>query len=130
MSHYDFHGFVSDSPIPGRDAGMPAPSVDEWPAGMRPCWTGSAWVYAQYPVVDTPPVPLIITARQIRLALNQVGLRDAVEAAVAVGDRDLRDWWEFSTEVHRDNPMVIGMISALGVTPEQADTLWRLGATL
>jgi len=71
-----------------------------------------------------------ISARQIRLALNQTGLRDAVEAAVAAGDRDLSDWWEYSTEVHRDNPMVEGMIQALGIPAEQADALWALGKGL
>lgn len=78
--------------------------------------------------LSTPPPP--ISARQIRLALNQTGLRDTVEAAVAAGSRDLKDWWEYSTEVHRDNPLVIGMIAALGLPPEQADALWVLGAGL
>lgn len=71
-----------------------------------------------------------ISARQIRLALNQAGLRDAVEAAVAAGDRDLRDWWEYSIDVHRDHPMVEGMIQALGITAAQADALWDLGRGL
>lgn len=74
------------------------------------------------------PPPAILTARQIRLALNQMGLRDAVEAAVAAGGRDLRDWWEYSVELHREHPMIGAMAQAIGATPEQVDALWRLGA--
>jgi hypothetical protein len=86
---------------------------------------------ASDPVAPPPPnTPAAISARQIRLALNSAGLRDVVEAAVAAGTRDLRDWWEFSTEVQRDHPMVMQMITALGVSPAQADDLWRMGATL
>ena len=71
-----------------------------------------------------------VTARQIRLALSQTGLRDAVEAAIAASPRDLRDWWEFSIVVERGHPLVAAMIQAIGVTPEQADAVWRLGAGL
>jgi len=71
-----------------------------------------------------------ITARQIRLALTRAGLRDAVEAAVAASGRDMRDWWEYSTDLHRDNPMVAQMAGALGVTAEQVDAIWELGAGL
>lgn len=76
------------------------------------------------------PPPATLTARQIRLALNQMGLRDAVEAAVAAGPRDLRDWWEYSIELHRDHPMIATMADAIGVTAEQVDALWRLGVGL
>ncbi len=77
-----------------------------------------------------PPVPADLTARQIRLALNAAGLRDAVEAAVAAGGRDLRDWWEYSAELHRDHPMIAAMAQAIGATPGQVDALWLLGAGL
>lgn len=81
------------------------------------------------------PVPAGVSPRQIRQAMNrtQLGeatLRDAVEAAVAAGDRDLRDWWEFSTVVERSNPQVVAMATALGVDDAALDDLWRLAATL
>jgi len=71
-----------------------------------------------------------ISPRQIRQALTRVGLREAVEAAVAAGDQDLKDWWEFSTSYERLNPQVVSMGLALGQTDEQLDALWALGTTL
>lgn len=80
-------------------------------------------------------VALEVSPRQIRQAMNRTPhgdgtLRDAVEAAVAAGDRDLKDWWEFSTVVERSNPQVVAMATALGMDDAALDDLWRLAATL
>ena len=80
-------------------------------------------------------VALEVSPRQIRQAMNrtphgEATLRDAVEAAVAAGDRDLKDWWEFSTVVERSNPQVVAMATALGMDDAALDDLWRLAATL
>ena len=86
------------------------------------------------PVLTVPPsVPSpipSISPRQIRQALTRAGLRTAVESAVAAGDQDLKDWYEFSTAFERDNPQVDAMGAALGVSAEALDDLWALGATL
>lgn len=76
-----------------------------------------------------------VSPRQIRQAMNRTTygsgtLRDAVEAAVVAGDRDLQDWWEFSTAVERTNPQVTAMAQALGVDDAALDELWALAATL
>lgn len=71
-----------------------------------------------------------ITPRQIRMALTQMGLRSQVEAAVAAGDQDLKDWYEFSTQFERNHPQVLAMATALNVTSQQLDSLWQLGSTL
>lgn len=79
------------------------------------------------------PVPLPVTQispRQIRMALTQLGLRNEVETAVAAGDQDMKDWYEFSTYFDRNHPQVISMAAALGVDDQELDTLWKLGATL
>ena len=80
-------------------------------------------------------VALEVSPRQIRQAMNRVPyaqgtLRDAVEAAVAAGDSDLKDWWEFSTTFERNNQQVVDMASALGINDAALDDLWRLAATL
>lgn len=75
-------------------------------------------------------IPAAISPRQIRQALTAVGLRSSVEAAVASGDQDTKDWWEFATIFERNHPMVVGMATALGVTPLQMDDLWILGFSL
>lgn len=83
-----------------------------------------------------PRVPLEIDPRQLRQALTRLGsldgvsYRDAVEAAVAAGDRDLKDWWEFSPTYRRDHHQVVAMAGILGATEAQVDAIWVLGATL
>jgi len=83
------------------------------------------------PYVAPPiPVPTSVSPRQIRQALTRVNLRDAVEAAVAQGDQDLKDWWEFSTVFERSNTQVQAMGTALGITDLQLDDLWILASSL
>ena len=82
-----------------------------------------------------PADPVVIpitscTPRQIRQVLTAVGLRTAVETAVAAGSQDLKDWWEFSTVIERTHPEVIAMGAALGQAPEQLDALFTAGAAL
>jgi hypothetical protein len=77
-----------------------------------------------------PPTPTKITPRQIRMALTQSNLRTQVETAVAAGDQDLKDWYEFSTYFDRNHPQVLAMATALNVTDAQLDALWALAATL
>lgn len=77
-----------------------------------------------------PAAPRILTPRQIRLALSQMGYREQVEAAVAAGPLALQDAWSHALEFVRDDPGVLQMLAAVGATPEQADQLWALGATL
>jgi hypothetical protein len=71
-----------------------------------------------------------VSPRQIRQALTRAGLRTQVETAVAAGDQDLKDWWEFATSVERQNEHVVAMGAALGQTTEQMDQLFQLAATL
>jgi len=80
------------------------------------------------PVFVPPVAP--ISPRQIRQALTRAGLRTAVEAAVAAGDQDLKDWYEFSTAFERLNPQVVAMGEALSVSPASLDDLWTLGESL
>jgi len=82
-------------------------------------------------LIELPPAPLpVVSPRQIRQALTRINLRAQVEAAVTAGSQDLKDWWEYSTEFRRDNPLVEGMAQGLGVTSGQVDDLWRLAGTL
>lgn len=76
------------------------------------------------------PVPDAVSPRQIRLALNQLGLRAMVEQAVASGSQDLRDWWEYALDIERNNALVVSLAQQLGITEPQLDDLFRLAATL
>ena len=83
------------------------------------------------PADPIPPAPIAgITPRQIRMALTRAGLRVTVEAGVAAGDQDIKDWYEFSTTFERNNEQVNAMAVALSVSSEDLDALWALGATL
>jgi len=88
-------------------------------------------VNGQPVAVDRIITPIMqISPRQIRMALTQLGLRNDVEAAVAAGDQDTKDWYEFSTYFDRHHPQVLAMAQALGVDDQELDALWELGGTL
>ena len=84
----------------------------------------------QRPVVEAPPPVPTLSAWQIRKALNQMGLRDAVEAAVAAGPQDAKDAWAYANEFERGHPLIESFAQALGKTDEDIDALFALGATL
>ena len=77
-----------------------------------------------------PAAPPVLTPRQIRMTLSRAGLRDEVETAVAAGNQDIKDWWEFSTAFERNHPEVLDMQAALSVPDSTLDALWALGASL
>lgn len=82
------------------------------------------------PVGQQSSVPASVSPRQIRQALTRAALRTAVESAVAAGDQDIKDWWEFATAFERSNQHVIDMGVALGVSEKQLDDLWILAGSL
>ncbi len=94
------------------------------------------WIHGAATIIytgdDMPPAPAVqeVSRRQIRQALTRAELRDMVEAAVAAGDQDLKDWWEAAGVFERNHPMVIAMGDALGQTDAQLDALFALAATL
>jgi hypothetical protein len=82
-------------------------------------------------VVESDPViPTAVSPRQIRQALTRAGLRTSVEAAVAAGGQDTKDWYEFATQFERSSPIVAALGAALSVTPLQLDDLWTLAGSL
>jgi len=93
-----------------------------------------AWIAAGNTPNPADPVrqpPVTCSPWQIRKALNQLGLRDAVEAAVAASpDRNLHDGWERATEFRSDDPFVIAMGATLGKTVAEVRAIIELGTTL
>lgn len=75
-------------------------------------------------------VPPSVSPRQIRQALTRVGLRTALENAIANADQDTKDWYEFATDFRRDNPVVSAMGTILGVPDSDLDNLWILAGSL
>lgn len=87
------------------------------------------------PPPEVPQVPASVSMRQARLALDQVGLLDDVEAAIAAipnaaQRRKAQIEWEYAQEVQRRHGLVPAMAQALGMTDAQLDDLFLLAATL
>lgn len=125
--------------IPGGAVDADPPTL---PEGKRARWNGTGFTIEDIPVPPAPepdPVvpegpPTVVTMRQARLALLQVGLLTQVNTAVAAmpgaqGDA-ARIEWEFSSTVERNRPLVQALGAALGLTDAQLDDLFRLAATL
>ena len=77
--------------------------------------------------VTTPkpaPVPTEVSPKQIRLALNSVGLRQMVEDAVAASDQATKDSWNWATYFLRTDSMLTSFCAAIGWTEEQIDQLF------
>jgi len=77
-----------------------------------------------------PPVPRSVTPLQMRKAIRVAGLKEQAAAHLATLSEEAQEEWEFCIAVERNNPFIAGAITALGLTIEQADDLFRLAATL
>lgn len=83
------------------------------------------------PYIPPPPVvPSVITMRQARLALLQAGLLNSVNTAMEQADQAAQIEWEYATQVIRTDPLVVAMQAGLGLTDDDLDALFTLGATL
>jgi predicted lipid carrier protein YhbT len=85
---------------------------------------------ATLPQSVSSDVPSAVYSWQMRRALSQQGLRDVVEAAVAQSSQDVQDMWQFTTEHHRDNPMVAQIAQAIGKTEDDIDALFILAGSI
>jgi len=85
-------------------------------------------VYTPEPVVEVPVVPQSVTPLQMRKALRAAGLKSAVDAALAAQSEELREEWEFASEVRRDNATLTAFAASLGQTSADLDALFQLAA--
>jgi hypothetical protein len=79
------------------------------------------------PIVS-PLVPQSVTMRQARLALLGDGLLDDVNAAINTLPSPQKEAaqveWEYAQDVQRNQPLVLMLLPALGLTDEEADQLF------
>lgn len=117
--------------MPFRWSSAPLPTI---PEGQFAQLNGDAWRIVDTRHTPAPPVPRSVSARQARLALHNAGLLADVEAAiVAMVEPDrtaVTIEWEYATTVERDSAWVNTLSTALGLTAEQLDDLFRVGSTL
>ena len=67
------------------------------------------------------PIPSSISMRQARLQLLAMNLLDSVNSAIVSMPQSAQIEWEYATEVRRDNALVLGVQSALGMTDTDMD---------
>lgn len=77
-----------------------------------------------------PQPPLKASARQIRLAMNMLGLRDEIEEYVASQSRDVQDSWQWTTEFDMNHPFVVGCAEQLNKSEAELVGLFTLAQTL
>ena len=71
----------------------------------------------------------ILTPRQARLVLLDEGLLDAVEEIVKL-NRKYDIYWEYATEIRREDSILLQLAAALGITDEKLDEMFIKGAKL
>ncbi len=98
------------------------------PSGKRRIWTGKKWAFE-----DLPP-PEVVSMRQARLALLNAGMLDAVNTAIAempgTDGEAARIEWEFAQSVRRDNPLLIVIVTQMGMTDKALDALFIAASRL
>jgi hypothetical protein len=92
------------------------------------------WTTRPVPQLPDSLPPSIITMRQARQALYQAGLLDQANSFIAAipgsdGDK-ARIAWEYAGDVERANPLVAQIAASIGLTDQQLDDLFTLGASL
>lgn len=80
-------------------------------------------------------VPSVVSMRQARRALLQMGLLSFVETALAAIPDEVQKAgaaidWEYGTELDRYYPLTQALALALGLTESQLDELFTLASTL
>lgn len=76
------------------------------------------------------PVPRSVSPLQMRKALRLQNLRASVDAYLEDADEEVREDWEYATQIERSNALLIAAAQALGKTEADLDDLFRLAATL
>jgi hypothetical protein len=82
-------------------------------------------VNAQLAVVPSP-----ISSPAARSVIYSMGLHTQVEAAVAEGSATVQQLWYTAATIDRNDPNLIAIGTALGLTSDQIDDMFRAAAAL
>lgn len=85
-------------------------------------------------IAPTPIIPTVVTMRQARLALLQIGKLNDVAAAISNLPSPNKEMaqieWEYSSIVDREKPLVQLLAPILGLDQTALDNLFTLAASL
>lgn len=85
-------------------------------------WENGAWTI---PPIDVAAIR--VKPWPLRMALNQLGLRQQVEDAVAAStDQETKDAWQWASEFARSHPLVVGFGPLLNKSPAEVDQVFLL----
>jgi hypothetical protein len=93
-------------------------------------WSGAEWV------VPTEPVPLSVSARQIRLWLVRNGFQlaqveQAINSIENLTEREVvKIEWEYAPYIERSHIWLVPLAQSLGLTEEQIDQAFREAALI
>jgi hypothetical protein len=102
-------------------------AIDSTPA---PTAEQRAQVQAWHEAGAVNAIPVSVTPLQMRRALRATGLKATVDAALAAQSEEVREEWEFASEVRRDNATLNALGQSLGKSPADLDALFQIAATL
>lgn len=80
------------------------------------------WINGRKVIIEAPLAP--VSRFQARMALRQVGLFDAAEAACIAAGGDALHAWNEALEWRRDSPMVAYLAGSLGLSNAEIDSLF------
>jgi len=94
-------------------------------------WRAAGGVIAPY-VAPPTPVPASVSAFQARAALARAGLLAAAQAQVdaMAADDERRLAWNHAQAFERSSPTIAAFATALGLSEQQVDNLFREAATI
>ena len=75
-------------------------------------------------------VPAAVTPLQLRRALRAAGLHTQIAAALVELGEEAQEAWEYAVTIPRGDPMIAGAATAINLTSEQVDELFRAAAAL
>lgn len=75
-------------------------------------------------------VPQSVTPKQARLVLSQAGLLPQVNAMVRAADEATQITWDYALTINRDDPLIIQMGTALGLSDTDIDNLFVQAAQI
>ena len=89
-------------------------------------------VYSDTPDIKDERAHMLCTPFQGRVALSNAGLLSQVEAAIndPTTNQETKIAWEYAIEWKRMSPMIISLATALSLTDEQVDQLFRDAAQI